>query len=844
MCARIAFARLSITHISSGMFAYKKYIISPIPATKSRIRASGTRSETFFCTEIDTYMNRFYPLLCRHIIMRVVTAIILLAAVSHTDAPASGTREPTVALVLSGGGARGLSQLGALQCLDSMNITPDLIVASSIGAIIGGLYASGYSADSIIKMSRRVEWRKFFSNRIPRRHLFMNQKLHHTHHLFELTFNQDLEPIIPNAISSGQYFYTFLLPRLLRAQVCAGGNFDSLPVPLRLVSTDILSGSQVVLRDGDLCTAIKASSSIPFAFSPVRRDSMLLVDGGLTSNIPCKAARRAGADIIIAIDATSPLYSREDLSSPLHIALQIANLHITRRSDEEKKEADILITPRLDSFTNMDFDSVNAIIRSGYLAAKEVLPALRDTPASRSPHSIMPPDSAVSPDNSAAKCRTIVEKKKEIPAGSSIPPPFLIDRIVIEGNTHTQAAFIEGLLPFIRGDTLVRHDISDAMSTLYATDLFHTVHVSIDTGGTLCVQVSEKPRLGITMSARFDQFHLFEGYARPYMQNLFGSAYSWQFHLQYGLRRERYELLLEGSPLFFRKFGSTLRLKSFAGRERIVQHIETDTVDTGNTTGTISHKEHSLHKAGAVISAGAHFGKSILVQARLRAENYRVYRSEKSVIEERSFPKGLRYLQGALFIDNLDRSPFPLTGRRHYVTITQSLAYAGSKHDFYSIEGELRRYFEIYPGHVISPRLSVFRGSDPLPAPAMFYLGGLFNEKKYHERGVYNYISFIGLTPRALPGNALIKTELRYRLKVMSHMYLFSQLNTAHASRGYKWNRDFFSGVIIGTGAGLSYDTALGPLRGAWGAIVGLPPRFDEALQTNHAVYLSLGYTF
>ncbi|MBN2189030.1 MAG: patatin-like phospholipase family protein, partial [Chitinispirillaceae bacterium] len=169
------------------------------------------------------------------------TLPVLSAGFAATDT-APGCR---FALVLSGGGARGLSQIGVLKALEEARLRPDLIVGTSMGAIIGSLYACGYSPDSILSIVRAIEWNDVFSNTAKRSRLFVSQKSEPVNFLFEVRLNDRLEPVPPSSISYGQAFFDYLAPLVTAAQFRARMNFDSLPVHLRIVTTDLLSGEKV-----------------------------------------------------------------------------------------------------------------------------------------------------------------------------------------------------------------------------------------------------------------------------------------------------------------------------------------------------------------------------------------------------------------------------------------------------------------------------------------------------------------------------------------------------------------------------------------------------------------------
>jgi NTE family protein len=196
------------------------------------------------------------------------------------------------ALVLSGGGARGIAQIGVLRALEEDSLLPCIVAGTSMGAIVGALWATGHDADKIERFTRSVDWQNVFSNTTGRTKLLVTQKNEPVDYLVELRFDRELKPLLPRSISQGQQVYDYLARMLAPAQHTARGDFDSLPIPLRVVATDILTGRSVLFRNGNIALAVRASSGVPLAFSPVTHEDMLLMDGGLTANIPVHAVNR------------------------------------------------------------------------------------------------------------------------------------------------------------------------------------------------------------------------------------------------------------------------------------------------------------------------------------------------------------------------------------------------------------------------------------------------------------------------------------------------------------------------------------------------------------------------
>jgi NTE family protein len=303
-------------------------------------------------------------------------------AESHRSLPAffnhREVRRPRVALVLSGGGARGAAQIGVLRSLEKHGIPVDFIVATSMGAIVGGLYASGYSISEIESLAVRTAWDDLLSltEDTQRRELSVDQKILGDKSLLAIRFD-GLKPVLPLAVSSGQRLTEFLSTVTLQALYHPAPDYDHLKIRFRAVATDLVSGERVVMRDGSLAEALRASATVPLLFSPIERDSMRLVDGGLVANIPVDIARESGPDIVIVVNSTSGLRTADELNAPWQTADQIMSIMMKVVNERQLRDADVVITPRIGGHLSTDFHHLDALIRMGEQAADSSMPEIR-----------------------------------------------------------------------------------------------------------------------------------------------------------------------------------------------------------------------------------------------------------------------------------------------------------------------------------------------------------------------------------------------------------------------------------------------------------------------------------
>ncbi|MGY0197387.1 patatin-like phospholipase family protein [Leptothrix sp. BB-4] len=287
---------------------------------------------------------------------------------------------PCVGLVLSGGGARGLAHVGVLQVLEERRIPVDLIAGTSMGAIIGGLRASGLSADQLEQVLQGLDWEALFANRLPRESLPPRRKDEDQEisPALEIGLARDGTPMLPLGPVSSRGLE--LLLRRHTLAVRGVSDFDRLPIPFRAVATDMESGSAVVFDRGDLAQALRASMSVPGVFPPSDVQGRLLGDGGLVDNLPVDVARRRGADVVIAVNVGTPLAGRESLGTVVGLTAQMINIlteqNVQRSLATLRPGQDVLVAPALGALTSADFGRSRELIARGREAANAAWPQL------------------------------------------------------------------------------------------------------------------------------------------------------------------------------------------------------------------------------------------------------------------------------------------------------------------------------------------------------------------------------------------------------------------------------------------------------------------------------------
>ncbi len=356
-----------------------------------------------------------------------------------------------VGLVLSGGGAKGFAHIGVLKVLEEAGIKISFIGGTSMGAIVGGLYASGYSANQIDSIFRKTDFDALLKDFVPRSSKNFYEKRNDEIYALSLPF-QKLRIGIPAALSKGMYNYN-LLTRLTH-NVRHIRDFNKLPIPFLCIGTDIETGEEVLLNKGVLSQALLASAAFPTLFSPVEVDGRLLVDGGVTNNYPLEAVKNLGADIIIGVDVQDDLKLRDGLKDASRILVQISNLQMIEAMKKKIGGTDIYIKPDISEFGVISFDEGQEIIKRGEEAAFAVYEKIK----------LLTDESNL-----------YVKSKKSI-VGDSI----YVESININKLDNYTRAYVIGKLGFKPGKKISYKDIKKGMDNLSASQNFGSMTYSFD----------------------------------------------------------------------------------------------------------------------------------------------------------------------------------------------------------------------------------------------------------------------------------------------------------------------------------------------------------------------------
>ena len=640
----------------------------------------------------------------------------------------TASERPRIGLALSGGGARGAAHLGVLEVLERENIPIDYIAGTSMGSIVGGMYATGMSLEDIEEQLIAVDWDDVFDDKIDRKNRSFRRKSDDRLWLIDRKPGySDGQLKLPPGLVQGQKIGNLLTA--LTLHVADIDDFDDLAIPFRAVAADIRTGEKVVLGTGSLAIAIKASMSIPAIMSPVPWEDMMLVDGGIASNLPIDTVRAMGADIIIAVDISTPLQDEDVAKSILSITGQLTGF-LTRRNTEAEIETlgerDVLLIPELGDITSAEFDRIDEAIPTGVKAAEENLTALRAY--------------SLTPDAYAAHVAARSAPNNELPTiefvrfnnESKLPNDFFLARLEIAN----------------LGDTINIERLEQNVDELYGLELFSNVSYRLmQEDGAHGIEVDVIPKswgpdylqFGTELRSSFNG----EGIFNVKASLLKTEVNSWNAEWRTGIS-------IGAEPAFITDFYQPLGLKSrwFVGASALYDQFNINVFqpDTDNVV-----EQFGIKRLAGSINGGREFGtwgRAILTYSRGRGE--RSIRIGDPGIPDQDFDIGV--LSFGLEADELDDLYFPTRGYIARAVFKTNQKNLGSDLDYDQalLRAAITRSLgkNTFEGG-IDYRTTV---SGDAPPESLFRGGGLFNFSGYefNQLSGQHYGRLIGTYRREL----------------------------------------------------------------------------------------------
>lgn len=696
-------------------------------------------------------------------------------------APAAGAR-PKVCLVLSGGGARGAAHVGVLKVLEELRVPVDCVVGTSMGSIVGASYASGATIREMEEVLARLNTRILFKDLPPREERAVRLKRDDALNLAPAEVGLGSEGLLlPKGLVSGVQ-----LEAVLRelSKVRGYRQFDNLPIPYRAVATDLVTGKAVVLREGELATAMRASMSVPGAIEPVRIGGRLLVDGGLTNNLPVDVARSMGAQVVIAVNLGTPLLKSEELNSIVGVTSQMVNI-LTEQNVQASlaslKDSDILVLPELGGFSAGDFDHLPLAVPAGEAATRAVAAKL-------APYAVSP----------AAYAIWSARRQVAPPAEATV-----VDEIRFGETLRVNPEIARQVLQTREGVAIDQKVLDRDMQRLFGTgDFEHVSYSLLEEPGRRILNVDAVEKswgpnylrggLGLSTDFRGDAFfNLLASYRMTWLNPL---GAEWRIDGQLGrtsrLFTEFHQPLQRGPGLFVAPYALVERQTNnvYVGDQRVAIFDGKDTA--------------------VGLAVGAQLTRYGEVRLGLEARRHRAsLDTGLPVIDASRGDLDTGALTLRAILDQLDNLNFPRGGYGATLDVRAANQSLGGDADFTRLEAS-GTYVHSFGEHTFQfgAKLGRRLGSDPLPPSEMFQWGG-----------------FLQLS--GLPTGALIGEDLRFaRVVYYNRVARWSLLDGVYAGASLEIGRmakNLLPGNDLGTlRAGallLGVDTPVGPLYLGYG---------------------------
>lgn len=746
--------------------------------------------------------------------------LMLFASVLHAQS-ITEKKNAKIGLVLSGGGAKGLAHIGALKVIEEAGIKLDYIGGTSMGAIIGALYASGYSATELDSMFRATDFGGLIQDNLPRSAKSFYEKEDSERYTLTLPFN-NFKVSVPPGYSGGQNIYN-LLVRLLY-HVKDVNDFSSLPIPFVCVATDIETGKEVVLNSGYLPEAIMASGTLPSLFEPTSIDGKVLIDGGVINNYPIDKVKEMGADIIIGVDVQHGLANRETLLSATEILLQINNYKTVEDMVEKSRKTDIYIKPQIEKFSVIDFDKSNEIVKSGELAAMEKFIELQTL---------------------AGKTNTEKPSTAPIKATDTIE----VNRLILLGDNNHTRGYVKGKLRFSLGEPIPFKKFEQGISNLSASSNFKTNRyklVSNGLGEDLIMKLEEtENNTFLRVGAHYDDLYKSAAILNLTRKNLIFSDDVTSFDFIIGDNvRYNFEYYLDkgsywsfGISSRFNDFKKEIDFSILQDNFEVPSGINVNTINIEVTDITNQVYLQTIVREEFAFTVGAEH-KYLKYSTRTLGDNSSALAESTSLSNDNGrtyFEKSSFFSTfGNLRLDTYDDKYFPtrglfFDGDLHYYLLSSD--FNGNFKDFSVSKAKMGTAFPLFKNVSLTVETE---GGFKLGTSGVtsfdFILGG------FGTNLINNFVPFLGYDFLSLPGNSFVKAYSRLDFEFAKKNHLLLSANYANVDDDLFRTGDWFTAPnFSGYGLGYGWESFLGPVQ----VIYSWSP---EGKNSN--VFFSVGYWF
>ena len=746
------------------------------------------------------------------ILMYCISVILLLVFPAFSFSQEKSVR-PSVGLVLSGGGAHGIAHLGVIKAMEEAGLYPDYISGTSMGSIIGGMYSIGYSADSLFKLLKTLNWDDMISNKMPENRIVFPEKARFYNSLVTLSLSTR-KVNIPSGLNNGQLIENSL--SYYAWPVADINDFSKLPIPFICNATDIVTYRTLDFKHGYLPDAIRASFTVPSIFTPYKMDTLLLMDGGLIRNFAATEVKEMGADILIGSYVGFEKNSMEKLQTMPGIIEQIAMYRSLEDFNKEKKLVRMLVKPDVDRFSIADFNNVDSLVNAGYVASLPFKEKFREL----------------------ADSLNSLGKQKKAPYFLN-KNTYSFDRIEITGNKAYSYDQITGVLDIKAGDVVDRDYLTERIELLYGRAWFDKVKYRIiprNDSLILAIDCEEKPSSMLYGSVHYDnslEAGLILGFT---LKNFPVHRTVIDFNSYLG----KYYRVRAGILQYLgrnQKFGLALNY--------LLDNTLLPWLEHNNETGNTLSRNYSLEAGinnyiglnNVIALSGSYYETNLkpdfISNNNITNYSYDYWASDlsfsRNTLNNKYFPdKGL--------IINITGGISRLRyAAQHYGNSEVPLSYSPeyNPESFYTIRAGIKQYFSRGKRTTISAGFETLyvTDSDTLSSQNNFFLlGGI-------QSDTWRSVQMTGFNPNEIKVRrmAIVRTELDIEFIKDLHLNLMADIA---AMEDNIFPNELM--VLSGYGLGLGYNSIIGPVKA--GLMYGIYP--GDTHSGSLKSYISIGYNF
>lgn len=740
--------------------------------------------------------------------MHKLVSLILILVFSWGFSQEKESKNPRVGLVLSGGGAKGLAHVGVLKTLDSLGVRVDYIAGTSMGAVVGALYASGYTGQQLDSIIRSTNFNLLISDKVPRNSKTFYERKNSEKYVLTLPFN-NFKIQLPSSISRGQNVFNLLSK--LTLNVSGINDFSKLPIPFYCVATDIQSGEEVILDHGNLAQAIAASSALPTLFQPVKLNNKLLMDGGIVNNFPVNGLLSKNLDYIIGVDVQDDLLMVDELNSVSNIMLQINNFRAVEELNKKSKLLDIYIQPDVDDFSIISFGQGLKIIEEGQKETLKFLDRLK----------------------SISQVQNFKKRTLKFPEYNQIK----INKVKVSGLGKYTSSYVKGKLRFRNGEIISYDDLGKGVNNLVATNNFDSFLYKLTPSGNsynFNAQVVEaKNTAFIRFGLHYDQLYNSAALLNLTKKKLllkndvvsvdfiFGDSprYNFDYYIDKGFYwsigvNSKYNLLkYKVSPAFF---SDNQQLSEMNRTEASISDL------------TNQFFIETLIKKDLSIKIGVELKKLTISSS----DNYlnSLFNTNSYIFEDSNFFS----LYGSLKLDTFDDKFFPKDGIFIEGNTQLFLSSSASNNNFSQfsyLKLNIAKAFSVFNNgsFVLGAQSGVKIGSSEIKS-LDFGLGG------YAYNNINNYFSFFGYDYFSLAGDSFTKVHAILDYEIFKDHHINIAANFASIGDDIFFQNEWmevlnYSGYAVGYG----FETIFGPIE----------VKYNWSPDTNYSAYfINFGYWF